>query len=52
MTKDELIQANAATKVEKNLEDELIGSKPITIKTIKKLLVVGLVIYLLWYMSK
>ena len=52
MTKDELIQAKTATIVEKNLENELIGGKPITIKNIKTLLVVGLVIYLLWYMSK
>lgn len=52
MTKDEIIQANAAKRVEKNLEEQLIGGKPITIKNIKTLIVIGLVIYLLWYMSK
>lgn len=52
MTTDEKMQAAAAIKVEKDLENELIGTKPITFATIKKLFVIGLVIYLLWYMSK
>jgi hypothetical protein len=52
MTDDELMQAKTAIKVEKNLESALIGNKPITIKTIKNLFVIGIIIYLLWYMSK
>jgi len=52
MTADEMMQAKTAIRVEKNLENELIGATPITIKTIKKLFVIGLIVYLLWYMTK
>lgn len=51
LTGDEVTQANAAIKVEKNLENKLIGNTPITIKNIKQLLIIGLIIYLIWYMA-
>jgi hypothetical protein len=52
MTADELMQAKTAIKVEKDLENELLGNKPITIKNLKTIFIIGSVIYLLWYMSK
>lgn len=52
LTADEMMQAKAAIKVEKDLENELLGTKPITLKNLKTIFVIGAVIYLLWYMSK
>ena len=51
MTDEEITQANAATKVEKSLEAKMNNNKGVTVGFLKKILIIGLVVYLLYYLS-
>lgn len=47
LTDEELIQAKAAEKVEKDLEAKALGAKPVNVDTIKNLILIGLVMFLI-----
>jgi hypothetical protein len=52
LTDEELVQANAATKVEKDLENKLMNNKTFTYGNFKNVLIVCLVVALLYYFLK
>jgi hypothetical protein len=51
LTSDELIQANEAEKIERELQKKLFNQSPITKKDIKNIILFGLIVWLLIYMT-
>jgi hypothetical protein len=52
LTDEEKVQAKAAEKVEKNLENKLQDNKSITVKNIKTFVFFGLLVLLLFYLAE
>jgi hypothetical protein len=52
LTDEEIQQAKAANKIEKNLENKIIDNQSIKIKDVKSILFIGLVLYVLYTIFK
>lgn len=52
MTDEEIIQANTAEKVERDLEAKLMNEKSLKIGTVKNFVIIALVLILIWYVAK
>lgn len=52
LTDEEMLQAKAAEKVEKDLEAKALGTKPVNADMLKNILIIGLVMYLIIQLMK